>query len=228
MSLAENPDNSQIEIADPDTVEKNSEQSSEVALDVVKDLLESVSNSGQRARKASSVGPLTSSPAADRRLTRKQTGGLLTPRSKRLGFFTVKTPADILTRVRTFQAKMATLRQAQKRSRDDLRAESDDPNMSILSTVESKCQRPANLLNTSFLDPELVRNYPNLTLAELESLQNVEPEVQESELLENASVIGPRAQQHIYAEIQPQPRRPRSLPAHSHETSVVPVEMDHM
>jgi hypothetical protein len=139
MSLAENPDNSQIEITDPDTEEKNSEQSGEVALDVVKDLLESVSNIGQSAR-ASSVGPLTSSPAADRRLTRKQTGGLLMPRSKRLGFFTVKTPADIFTRVRTFQAKMAALRQAQKRSRDDLRAESDDPNMSILSTVKSKRQ----------------------------------------------------------------------------------------
>jgi hypothetical protein len=98
---------------------------------------------------------------------------LLTPRSKRLGFFTVKTPADILTRVRTFQAKMAALRQAQKCSRDDLRAESDDPNMSILSTVESKRQRPANILNTSFLALELVRNYPNLTLAELESLQKL-------------------------------------------------------
>jgi hypothetical protein len=45
--------------------------------------------------------------------------------------------------------------------------------------------------------------------------------------LENASVLGPRAQ-HVYAEIQPQPRRPRSLPARSRESSVVPVEIDHM
>jgi hypothetical protein len=42
MSLAENPDNSQIEFTDPDTGEKNSEQSSEVALDVVENLLDNV------------------------------------------------------------------------------------------------------------------------------------------------------------------------------------------
>jgi hypothetical protein len=149
--------------------------------------------------------------------TRSVTGGLLSPNSKRTQFFSVSTPFDLIKR------KMANIGRApsQKRSREDLRADNLDE--TLLSSLESKRARQVDVdLDSSYIDPALVQNFPEMTLSELQALQALEPDTQAETL---GAVGGAPQQQIVYADVHP---RPRLIPASSRESSAAPVEVEHL
>jgi hypothetical protein len=130
--------------------------------------------------------------------TRSVTGDLLSSNSKRTQFFRVSTPFDLIKR------KMSQIGRAtsQKHSREDLRAENLDE--TLLSSLESKRVRQVVDLDFRYIDPSLVKSFPEMTLSDLQALQALEPESQAEEV----GVVGDVPQQQVvYAEIQYAPKK---------------------
>jgi hypothetical protein len=107
-----------------------------------------------------------------------------------------------------------------KRSRSDISI-NPDPNQT-LSNMDTKRQRAS--LNTSFIDPRIVKQFPELTIQNLQMLQALNPEQQREQLavlgmeIDNVDLApSQEPQENVYAEVQV---RPHSAPVRSRDSSV--------
>jgi hypothetical protein len=107
-----------------------------------------------------------------------------------------------------------------KRSRSDISI-NPDPNQ-MLSNMDTKRQRAS--LNTSFIDPRIVKQFSELTIQNLQMLQALNPEQQREQLavlgleIDNVDLApSQEPQEHVYAEVQ---MRPHSAPVRSSDSSV--------
>jgi hypothetical protein len=125
---------------------------------------------------------LTGNPAADvfsstyiepGIVTRSKRGSNLTPKSRRLKTFPVETPIDVRRRLNIERQRMQRSASL-KRSRNDISI-NPDPNQT-LSNMDTKRQKVS--LNTSFIDPRVVKQFPDLTVQNLQMLQALPPEMQ--------------------------------------------------
>jgi hypothetical protein len=88
--------------------------------------------------------------------------------------------------------------------------------------MDTKRQRAS--LNTSFIDPRIVKQFPELTIQNLQMLQALNPEQQREQLavlgmeIDNVNLAtSQEPQEHVYAEVQV---RPHSAPVRSRDSSV--------
>jgi hypothetical protein len=151
-------------------------------------------------------------------VTRSKSGSNLTPKSRKLKIFPVDTPIDVRRKLNIERQRMQRSASL-KRSRSDISV-NPDPNQT-LSNMDTKRQRAA--LNTSFIDPRVVKQFPDLTIQNLPMLQALSPEMQRQQL----AVLGmdvdsielapsQEPQEHIYAEAVV---RPHSAPVRSRDSS---------
>jgi hypothetical protein len=152
-------------------------------------------------------------------VTRSKSGSNLTPKSHRLKIYPVETPIDVRRKLNIEGQRMQSSASL-KWSRNDISV-NPDPNQT-LSNMDTKRQMAS--LNTSFIDPRVVKHFPDLTVQNLQMLQALSPEMQRQQL----AVLGmdvdsiklapsQEPQEHIYAEAIV---RTHSAPVRSRDSSV--------
>jgi hypothetical protein len=136
-----------------------------------------------------------------------------------LKIFPVETPIDVRRKLNIERQRMQRSASL-KRSRSDISINLD-PNQT-LSNMDTKRQRAS--LNTSFIDPRIVKQFPELTIQNLQMLQALNPEQHREQLavlgmeIDNVDLApSQEPQEHVYAEVQVPPH---SAPVRSRDSSV--------